>query len=279
MKKIIFGAALLLLISSFAIINEYRPTYDDYRSIKNNKFERGEELTYLVHFGFVNGGEATVRLDKKLYKLNDRACYKVDVRGKSLGITALTYRVNDLWRSYIDTGAMVPHKFYRSIRENGYKKDEETYFDHFNGNAKVMNITDRKNIKTKTYKIQKYVQDMVSGYYFLRTIEFDKYKKGDIIEVKGFLEDKSYNFKIKYLGKRRLKTKFGRINTAVLAPIMPENKLFDGKNAIKAWISDDSNRVPLKVEAELLVGSIELDLIKHKGLKHKFSKKKMGRRR
>ncbi len=274
MKKKIFIGFLFIFVCSFALINEYRPTDHDYRSIKNNKFERGEELTYLVHFGFVNGGEATVKLDEQLYRLNDRVCYKVDVRGKSLGITALTYRVNDLWRSYIDTGAMMPHKFYRSIRENNYKRDEETYFDHFNGTAKVMNITDRENVKSNTFKVEKYIQDMVSGYYFLRTLEFEKYNKGDIIEVQGFLENKSYDFKIRYLGKEKLKTKFGKIHAAVLAPIMPENQLFDGENAIKAWISDDDNRVPLKVEAALLVGAIELDLIKHRGLKHKFRKNK-----
>jgi len=273
MKKKFSPLILLIFISSFALINDYNPIQEGYRSVKNNKFERGEELTYLVHFGFVNGGEAKVSLDKTLYKVNDRICYRVDVRGKSLGITALTYRVNDLWRSYIDTAAMIPHKFYRSIRENNYKRDEETYFNHLKGTAEVSNVTDTKNIKKQTFKIQKYVQDMVSGYYFLRTLEFDKLQKGDIIEIKGFLQDKSYDFKIRYLGKEKLRTKFGRIHTAVVAPVMPENQLFDGENAIKAWISDDNNRVPLKVEAELLVGSIELDLIKHKGLKHKFRKK------
>jgi hypothetical protein len=49
---------------------------------------------------------------------------------------------------------------------------------------------------------------------------------------------------------------------------MPDNKLFSGRNPIKMWISDDDNRIPLKIEAELLLGSLDLDISDHKNLKH-----------
>ena len=57
-----------------------------------------------------------------------------------------------------------------------------------------------------------------------------------------------------------MKTKLGTIRAIVLSPIMPENGLFDGENSIKVWISDDQNKVPLKVKAQMFVGAVEVDI-------------------
>jgi hypothetical protein len=46
---------------------------------------------------------------------------------------------------------------------------------------------------------------------------------------------------------------------------MPENSFFDGENAIRLWVSDDANRVPVKCSAELAVGSVDLDITKYQG--------------
>ena len=35
---------------------------------------------------------------------------------------------------------------------------------------------------------------------------------------------------------------------------MPDNSIFEGEDAILAWISDDENKIPLKVEAEMFIG-------------------------
>ncbi|MEY3452100.1 MAG: hypothetical protein RL711_1928, partial [Bacteroidota bacterium] len=50
--------------------------------------------------------------------------------------------------------------------------------------------------------------------------------------------------------------------------MMPKNKIFKGKNAIKAWFSDDNNMIPLKAEAEMIVGSVDMDITAYKGLRN-----------
>ena len=44
---------------------------------------------------------------------------------------------------------------------------------------------------------------------------------------------------------------------------MPENKLFNGQDAIKVWLSDDEDKIPLKVKAEMFIGAIEIDIKKY----------------
>lgn len=269
MKKNLVLFALLLLFSSFVLVSdEVR-----YRTVKHNGFTRGEKLTYLVHYGFINAGEATVELHKDLFTVNERPCYRVEIKGKTIGLITTTFDVEDSWTSFFDTAAIVTHQFARKIKENNYKKEEVTFFDHAKKKAIVKAKTGTDTEVIKDYKIPADVQDMVSGYYFLRTLDFEKYKEKDTIVVDGFFEDKVYSLKVVYKGKEKLQTKFGRVQTAVLSPIMPENALFDGRDAIRFYVSDDPNRVPIKIEARMFVGSIELDLIDHKGLQSKFRKR------
>ncbi|TAH18405.1 MAG: DUF3108 domain-containing protein [Cytophagales bacterium] len=269
MKNSILAFTLFFLMSSFIIISDDK----NYRTVKHNGFTRGEKLTYLVHYGFINAGEATVEMNKELHTLNDRPCYRVEIKGKTIGLITTTFDVDDSWISYIDTLAVIPHQFARKIKENNYRKEEVTFFDHIRKKATVKSVTGTDPEVKKDFSVPANVQDMVSGYYFLRTLDFDKYKAKDTIVIDGFFEEKVYSLKVVYKGKEKLQTKFGRIQTAVLSPIMPENALFDGRDAIRFYVSDDPNRVPIKIEARMFVGAIELDLIDHKGLVSKFRKK------
>ncbi|MCS7020044.1 MAG: DUF3108 domain-containing protein [Cytophagales bacterium] len=270
MRKI--GKHLLVCVIVAPLLLAFTPD-EGYRTIPNNKFSTGERLTYLVHYGFVNVGEATVTLDQQIHTVNNRPCYKVDIHGKTIGAFSLAMKVDDLWRSYIDTAAIIPHKFFRDIKENSYKKVETVFFDHLKGSVQVRHTTGQDPEKVDTYKIPKNVQDIVSGYYYLRTLDFSNIKEKDTLTIQGFFEDKVYDLQVVYLGKDRVQTQFGKIRAAIISPVMPENQLFSGRDAIKMWISDDENRVPLRVEVAMFVGAFELDLIEHKGLKHKFNKK------
>ena len=84
----------------------------------------------------------------------------------------------------------------------------------------------------------------------------------------AFFDKDFYNFSVRYMGKERVKTDAGRFNAIKIVPIMPKNRLFKGEESIKAWLSDDLNKIPLKVEAEMFVGSVILELTSFKNLKN-----------
>ena len=122
--------------------------------------------------------------------------------------------------------------------------------------------------KTLKFEVPNNVQDMVSGYYFLRTMDFSKIEVGTVIVLDAFFDEEQYDFKVRYLGKESLRTKLGKFNTLVLQPIMPDNKLFSGKDAIKVWLSDDTNKIPLKIKAKLVVGAVEIDIKRISGARN-----------
>ena len=253
MKNSFWLILLLLPITAFK-----GPQADT--SFKN--FDLGEVMKFKVHYGFVNAGEAVMTIDKKIHQYNNRPCYKMEVEGRSVGFFDLITTIRDTWGSYVDTATLVPYKFYRDIREAKYRKKETTLFKRDIDSAFVYDLDKKTNAvkKVKKYKTPENVQDMVSGYYFMRTFDFDEIAKGEIVTIPGFFEDEVYNLKVRFLGREELDTRIGKFTALKLAPIMPKNSLFEGEDSIVAWISDDDKRIPLKIKARMFVGAVEIDI-------------------
>src|SRR5687768_10898348 len=186
MRKIISGWFLLLLLASFT-----GERNDIYPLVKNESFTRGEVLKFKMTYGFIRVGEGTAVIEPKYYKINNRDCFKVDVFAKTVGMVDWVADVDDQWGAYIDTAALVPHIFYRKIREGRYRKDEETRFDHPNKKIQVV-VADKKTGKpkpAKVYEAPPQVRDMIGGFLYLRIMDFTNLKVNDTIVVTGFFED------------------------------------------------------------------------------------------
>ena len=268
-------ARIVLLITMVAVFTAFSQYNNDgYRVMKNPSFKKGELLEYRINLGFLSAGEATMSILPEIERVNDRPCYRIDIFGKTVGLADMLYSVKDNWGTYYDTTSLVPHKFYRNIQEGGYRKYEVIEFDHENEEARVT-VYDKKTFKprdVKSYEIPPHIQDLVSGYYFIRTLDFRTIQPNDTFSVKAFFDKELYDFKIVFLRREVVKTKLGKINSLVFTPVMPKNSIFDGENAIQLWMSDDDNKIPLKVKAKMfLVGSVELDIIRATNIKSELS--------
>lgn len=256
---------LILAIITLSIYFSFKQ-YEQNRVIPNHSFCTGEKVEYRVHYGFINAAEAKVEIAKSVSVINNRPCFKVNATGRTVGAFDLISRVRDTWRSYIDTSAILPHMFERQIQENKYRKDERVMFNHNKDQA----ISSEKD-ETKTFNVPNNIHDIISGYFFLRTINFEKVSEGEVIEVPTFFDGEIYKLRVRYSGKDVIKTKFGKTRVLRLNPIIPHNKLFKGESPMRLWISDDSNKIPLKAEVELVIGSLEMDIKSYKGLRKEIT--------
>jgi len=267
MRIYLRGLILALLLTSFS-----GETSKQFTPLKNTSFGKGEVLEYRVNFGFFTVGKASTVIETKLFNKNSRPCYKVDAYGETLGFVSWLTKVNDQWGAYIDTAALITHVSYRKIREGNYRKDEIITYDHdkLQAEVKVMDKETGTYGEPKYYQTPDNVRDMVAGFLYLRVIDFSKYKKGDTLSISGFFEDTPYNMKIIYAGKDKVSTKIGKIPCHKLVPVMPDNKLFDGENSITCWLSDDENRIPIKIQAKMFIGSTGIELVNFKGLRNQL---------
>lgn len=268
MNRFLIGLVGFVLLSAFVVRS------DIYMSIKNDSFKRGEVIEFKMTYGVFTVGKGSAQIHSNYYKLNDRTCFKVDVYGKTVGVVDWVADVDDHWGAYIDTVALVPHQFYRRIREGKYKKDEWTNFDHENQKIEVK-VLDNKTGKLKPpqyYDAPRHVRDMIGGFLFLRTMDLTKTNIGDTLAVNGFFEDEFYSLKVIYKGKDVIKTKAGKFRTIRFVPVMPKNKIFDGENSVTAWFTDDRNRIPVKINAEMFIGSAGVELTSYSNLRNPVSK-------
>lgn len=266
MRSVFLSILAVIVLSAFLPVRE-TPV------VKHNKsFGTGEELQYKVSFGFLTVGRAVTRIDNRVYTINSTPCYKVDAYGETSDWISWVTRVRDVWGAYLDTASLTTQVSYRKIREGNYKKDELANFDHDSRKVvvKVMNQETGIYENPQQYDIPRNAKDLVGGFMLLRQIDFTKVELHDTLTISGFFEDTSYKLNVMYKGKDVVQTKIGSIPCHKLVPIMPDNKLFDGENSITCWLSDDANKIPVKIQAKMFIGHTGVELENIRGLKNQL---------
>ena len=112
---------------------------------------------------------------------------------------------------------------------------------------------------------------MLSAFYYIRNnIQSESLSPGDDMHLNMFIDDENLNFKLEFLGREVIKTKFGKVATLKFRPHVLAGRVFKEKESLTFWVSDDANKIPVKIKANLAVGSLDADLDEYKGLKHPF---------
>lgn len=234
---------------------------------KESAFKPGEWLKFRIHYGFLNASYATLHV--KSAKIEDVPVYHVVGHGETTGFASVFFKVDDTYESYFGMEDGRPYKFVRNIYEGGYTKDIEINFDHEKEKA-VLN--DKKNKKKIDFELQDSIQDLISAFYYLR----NNYIPEDLVEGKAvtlkmlYDDDGIFDFKLKYLGKEVLKTKFGKVECYKFRPLVQSGRVFKEQESLSLWVSADDNRLPVRISADLAVGAIKADLDAYNGLKHQF---------
>ena len=227
------------------------------RSIQNDAFKPGEKLHFRLHYGLLNAGEATLEIMPETKKFGPRECYHMIGTGRTTGAFDWFFKVRDRYESVIDKDAIIPWLFVRRVKEGGYTKNQNVSFNHYMDSAKS---------ETATIAIPEYTQDLISAFYYARTIDFSTAKEGDIFPITGYLDDEIMPLNIKYLGKEKIKSEIGWINCIKFRPMLAEGRVFKEDEDMTIWVSDDKNRIPVRVQTEILIGSIKMDLVKYENL-------------
>jgi hypothetical protein len=256
MKKII-----LLLICITAV---------GYKPQNNSAFDVGERFIFRINYEFLSAGYAT--LEVKEATIKNQNVFHVIGKGYTTGVTKLFFKVDDTYESYIDKETGNPYQFVRKIDEGGYTKNQEGFFNQ--ADNKIL-VKDYKHNTQNTFAISQNTQDILSSFYYLRNYpNIDKMKTGEFVAIDMFFDNKTTKFRLKFIGRENIKTKFGVVSTMIFRPLVQTGRVFKEEESLTIWISDDGNRIPIRIKASLLVGSIKADLDSYKGLKYPFKIKK-----
>ncbi len=146
------------------------------------------------------------------------------------------------------------------------KKHIITNFDYNSNKAYVQDFLKQKDTAVPFSN----VQDILSSFYYLRNQDVKGLKRGDEIAIDMFMDSQVYPFKLRFLGKEVLNTKFGKIKTLVFRPLVQSGRIFKAQESVTIWITGDYNKIPIKMKADLSVGSLRAELEAYKGLANDF---------
>jgi hypothetical protein len=229
-----------------------------FRYHPNEAFGFGERLDYKVRYGFIVAGEGYLHiLPKPIYR-NGRTCYDVRFQVNSLKSLEWIYKVRDWYSTVLDVDGIFPLEFEQHIREGNYKRDFKAIFDQENNYAYA---------EGKKYRVPPYVHDIVSAFYYVRTLPLGKMPKDTVFYLYNFFKDSTYKLGVKILGKQVVEVEAGKFRCVVVEPLVVEGGLFKSEGSIYVWLTDDDRKIPVKVATKILIGYVSADLVSYRGIR------------
>lgn len=236
------------------------------RTIKNEAFKEGEMLKYRVHYGLISAGEAILEVKSDNQYFASRPTWHIVGTGKTVGMFNWFFKVNDRYETYIDRQAMVPWLFIRRINEGGYTIKEDVVFDPFKKTAASEAIRNYRDPVKGIFPVPADIQDMVSAAFYARTIDFTNATIGQIFPLTAFIDNEVVPMNIKFIGREVISTRKGDFRCLMFRPMLQEGRIFKEKEDMTVWVSDDKNKIPIRAQTNILIGSIKMDLVDFSGL-------------
>lgn len=175
------------------------------------------------------------------------------------------YKVRDTLSSIMAKPTMLPIRYERIAHEGGrYSHDivnfttkgQTVYGDcHRYRRAKKDTETSYANISLQAEGV---TVDMVSSFYYLRTLDFKKLMPGTQKVINIFSGKRKELLKITYHGIENLKYDHKQCQAYYVTFTFTSDGKKETSDPIKAWISADDRLIPLKLIGKLKIGSVQI---------------------
>ena len=238
---------------------------------ENNVFKGGERVYYHAFYNWkfiwLNAGEVTFTVDET--KWRGLPAYHFKSIGGTFRNYDRIYRVRDTFEVFVDRYNLKPFEYRQITNEGSYSANHHYIFNRENQTIRTSISREGKPFEREVIPWPECAFDLLSMIYQARNIDFSKYRSGDKIPIALVVDGEIHNLYIRYLGREVAKTRDGRsFNCLKFAPMLVKGTIFEAGEGMTVWVTDDKNRVPILVEAKILVGSVKAIFSHAEGLRH-----------
>ena len=258
MKKTVYLFVVLILISFSA--NAQDTTIRTFRSVTNNAFKQGEKLEFEINYGFINAGLATLEIDANTSNINGRECYLAKVYVNSSPSFDFIYKFNEQYKTFLDKEGIFPWLTEQDKTEGKDYRYSKTEFDQENQKVIITEKNASGEEKKKEVKIDLYTLDDISAFYYTRTMDISGKQPGEVIMLPYLAKDELKEMKIKILGRENVEVPAGEFRCVMVQPMLKESALASKVDDITVWLTDDENKIPVKVQMKIIIGSVKVEL-------------------
>ena len=221
----------------------------------NTTFKIGETLRYNISYGFLDVGTATIRVD--LGYNGDIPVYLVRAEARTSSIADKLFTIYDVYESYIDLNTGLPVKAIRDIAENRYRYYNEVVY--------MRNTKEVYSSRSGVHAVPDSVLDILSAFYYARRFSMSKLKVNQKVGFVTYFPDEAFHFDMNYRGLEMVKSQFGWVECQKFVPIVETGRLFRKKDAVVIYITNDNNRLPVKIEMRMIFSNVEIELVEFYG--------------
>ena len=232
------------------------PIKKRYRTVKNKAFAENEFLHFVVNYGLITAGYATISIDR-IEEFNGRKCFVLKTTADSRKAFDWIFKVRDWTESYLDKERFHTLKFEKHLREGSYHRDIVIKYNQESNTGKYWSKKKNKSAKEKTFKIPDNVMDPLSALFYVRTMDI---AVGDEILIPASDNKKIYNIKVIVHKREKIEIKAGKFDCFVVEPIMADGGVFKKDGKVKVWLTADEFKMPVKMETKVYIGSITAEL-------------------
>jgi len=225
-------------------------------------FQPGEKMQYVLKYGAIPAGEATLEVHD-LDEINGESAYHFVLTARSNSFVDIFFKVRDRIDSYADT-EMQHSLYYKKDQKEGktrrnikvdfnWRENESTYVN-FNSEPKIISLL------PGTF-------DPLSVFYFSRLLDFQKIKEFEHPITDG---QKNLQGILRVIGEETISVPAGTYETLVLEPDLQNVEgVFSKKQRakIKLWITKDERRLLVQMKSKAIVGSFVAELTAVEGHK------------
>jgi uncharacterized protein DUF3108 len=223
-------------------------------------FKPGETLEYDIGWSsFVTAGTATVSVKEKKPSYGSTAYYIV-AEGRPTSMVSTLYTLYYKADTLLDSYSLLPQRGSLYSEEGKRHRMKTTVFNQ--AAKKATYEIETRTIVKKDLAIPGFTQDALSAIFVLRSIPF---KAGEKFNMPVSDNGNIYKVQMQVGAVEPVKTGLGTVNGLKITPVItgPDK---DSPRGLALWISDDPRRLPLKMEAQLLVGKFTVTLQKAAGV-------------
>jgi len=226
-----------------------------------------EDLNYRVMFkwGLINKKAGSARL-KMRYDPKANT-YTATVYARSEPWADRVYELRDTLSSVMESKTLAPLSYERIAYENGrfehdriaFSRIENTFIGecirHKRGKKDTETTVKRTHLEAEGMTV-----DFISAFYYLRLLDFQTMMPGHSVTINIFSGKRKELLKFTFKGIESIKVSDKKRNAFKVQFRFTSDGKKETSDPITAWISTDSNRIPLLIEGKLPIGKIRCEL-------------------
>ncbi len=237
----------------------------------NFSFRGGEVVNYHAYYnwGFIwlNAGKVDFMVEDTQY--NQKPAYHIQAHGASYKNYDFLFEVRDTFEVYTDTAYLEPFEYRRVTNEGSYQANYKYLFNRQNRIISADIQKEDNPLESKRIPWKECSFDLLTMVYKARNIDYAQYQANEKIPISMVVDGEVHDIYIRYLGKEQIKTRTGRIfNCLKFSPLLVEGTIFKSGEDMTVWVTDDLNRIPIIVEAKILIGSVKAVFVDAEGLRN-----------